>query len=102
MSTVPEIESSIENLPAAEQRELARWLEEHLLQEESPEMLAALDEGIRSAEEKGVREYTRFELEQKVRRWAGVSPETRGPTLTSNMCLPSWRGRTPWQRSGSA
>jgi hypothetical protein len=74
MSTVPEIEAAIEKLPAAEQRELARWLEEHLLQEESPEMLAALDEGIRSAEEKGVREYTRVELEQKVRRWAGVSP----------------------------
>jgi hypothetical protein len=37
-------------------------------------MLAALDEGIRSAEQKGVREFTRAELEQKIRRWAGVSP----------------------------
>ncbi len=73
MSTVAEIESAIEKLPAAEQRELARWLEERLLQEESPEMLAALDEGIRSLEEKGAREYTRGELEQKVRQWAGVS-----------------------------
>jgi hypothetical protein len=74
MSTVAEIEAAIEKLPSAEQRELARWLEERLLQEESPEMLAALDEGIRSVEEKGVREFTRAELEQKVRRWAGVSP----------------------------
>jgi hypothetical protein len=73
MSTVAEIEAAIEKLPAAEQRELARWLEERLLQDESPEMLAALDEGIRSLEEKGAREFTRAELEQKVRRWAGVS-----------------------------
>ena len=74
MSTVAEIEAAIEKLPAAEQRELARRLDERLLQEESPEMLAALDEGIRSLEEKGSREFSRLELEQKVRRWAGVSP----------------------------
>jgi hypothetical protein len=74
MSNVTEIEAAIEKLPAAEQRELARWLGDRLLQEESPEMLAALDEGIRSLEEKGAREYTRLELEQKVRRWSGVSP----------------------------
>ena len=73
MSTVAEIEAAIEKLPAAEQRELARWLEERLLQDESPEMLAALDEGIRSSEEKGVREYSRGELENKVRQWSGVS-----------------------------
>jgi len=74
VSTVQEIESAIEKLPAAEQRELARWLGEHLLAaEETPEMLAALDEGIRSLEEKGVREYTRGELEQKVRQWSGTS-----------------------------
>jgi len=74
MSTVAEIEAAIEKLPAADQRKLARWLEERLLQEESPEMLAALDEGIRSIEEKGVREFTRAELEHKVRRWAGALP----------------------------
>jgi hypothetical protein len=74
MSNVTEIEAAIEKLSAAEQRELARWLGDRLLQEESPEMLAALDEGIRSLEEKGAREYTRLELEQKVRRWSGVSP----------------------------
>jgi hypothetical protein len=73
MSTVAEIESAIAKLPAAEQRELARWLEERLLQEESPEMLAALDEGIHSLEKNGAREYTRGELEQKVRRWTGAS-----------------------------
>ena len=73
MSTVQEIETAIEKLPAAGQREVARWLEERLLQDESPEMLAALDVGIRSLEEKGVRPFNRAELEQKVRQWAGVS-----------------------------
>lgn len=73
MSTVAEIEAAIVKLPVAEQRELARWLEERLLQEESPEMLMALDEGIRSLEEKGVREYSRGELENKVRQWTGGS-----------------------------
>jgi hypothetical protein len=74
MSTVAEIEAAIEKLPAADQRKLASWLEERLLQDESPEMLAALDEGIRSGEGKGLREFTRAELEQNVRRWAGVAP----------------------------
>lgn len=73
MSTVTEIESAIEKLSSAEQREVARWLGERLLEEESPEMLAALDVGIRSLEEKGTREFSRAELEQKVRRWAGES-----------------------------
>jgi hypothetical protein len=73
MSTVTEIEAAIARLPALQQREIARWLEERLLEEESPEMLAALDEGIRSLEEKGGREYTRAELEAKVRKWAGGS-----------------------------
>jgi hypothetical protein len=73
MSTVQEIEAAIEKLSPQERRELAAWYEEHLLMEESPEMLAALDEGIRSLEEKGAREYTREELEQKVRQWTGAS-----------------------------
>ncbi len=47
MSTVTEIEAAIEKLPAAEQRELADWLNSRLL-EDTPEMLAALDAGIRS------------------------------------------------------
>ena len=47
MSTVTEIEAAIEKLPAPEQRELADWLNSRLL-EDTPEMLAALDAGIRS------------------------------------------------------
>jgi hypothetical protein len=49
MSTVTEIESAIEALSLAEQRELADWLASRLI-EETPEMLAALDAGIRSLE----------------------------------------------------
>lgn len=72
MSTVAEIEAAIERLSPEEQREVADWLNAHLFQE-TPAMLAALDEGIRSLEENGGREYTRAELEQKVRKWAGGS-----------------------------
>lgn len=73
MSTVTEIEAAIEKLPLLEQQRIARWLEERLLEEETPEMLAAVDEGIRSLNEKGAQVHTRSELEQKVRRWAGTS-----------------------------
>ena len=49
MSTVAEIETAIEKLSPAEQRELADRLNARLV-EETPEMLAAIDEGIRSLE----------------------------------------------------
>jgi hypothetical protein len=71
MRTVTEIEAALEKLSSTQQREVARWLGEHLLGEESPEMLTALDEGIRSLEKDGARDYTRAELDQKVRQWAG-------------------------------
>jgi hypothetical protein len=70
---VTDIEAAFERLPAAEQDKLARRLGNHLSQGESPEMLADLDEGIRSLEEKAALEHTRAELEKKMRRWAGVS-----------------------------
>lgn len=73
MSTVTEIESALEKLPRPQLREVAEWLAARLMPEETPAMLAALDEGVRSLEEKGGREYSRAELEQKVRRWAGAS-----------------------------
>jgi hypothetical protein len=73
MSNVTEIEVAIEKLTSAEQRELVRRLEDRLASEESPEMLAALDEGIRSLEQQGARKTTRQELEQKVRQWSGAS-----------------------------
>ncbi len=43
-STIAEIESAVETLTTAQQRELADWLVARLI-EETPEMLAAIDEG---------------------------------------------------------
>lgn len=50
MQTAAEIEAAIAKLPARPEWEIAKWLEESLLSEETPAMLAALDEGIRSLE----------------------------------------------------
>ena len=52
MSTVTEIESAIEALSPAQQRELADWLNARLI-EETPEMLAAIDEADRSLATEG-------------------------------------------------
>ena len=49
MSTVIEIETAIEKLSPEEQSEIAGWLNSRLITE-TPAMLAALDEGIRSLE----------------------------------------------------
>jgi hypothetical protein len=72
VTKLAEIQEAILQLDPKEQQLLRHWLDETA--EETPEMLAALDEGIRSLAEKGSREYSRAELEQKVRRWAGGSP----------------------------
>ena len=73
MSTVTEIEGAIAKLTPMEQREIALWLEERLVADESPEMLAALDVGIRSLAQNGARPVTRPEFEQKIRRRAAAS-----------------------------
>lgn len=66
MSTVAEIETAIEKLSPAEQRELADWLSSRLI-EETPEMLAAIDEADRSlATEGGV---PVEEVRRNLRRW---------------------------------
>ena len=64
--------AQLQALPPDEVAKVRGWLNEH--DEESPALLAAIDEGLRSIEEKGARTVTRGELEQKVRQWAGVSP----------------------------
>ena len=71
MSTVTEIEGAIAKLTPSEQREIARWLEERLLGEETPEMLAAIDEGIRSAREKPL--VPLEEVRRKISGWATKS-----------------------------
>lgn len=52
MSTVAEIEKALEQLPVESQHEVAAWLEARLWPE-TPEMLAAIDEGERSLLEEG-------------------------------------------------
>ena len=67
MSTVTEIEAAIEKLPPPEQRELADWLNSRLL-EDTPEMLAALDVGIRSLETEP--KVPLEDLRRKIKAWA--------------------------------
>lgn len=68
MSTVAEIEAAIAKLPARQQWEIARWLEESLLGEDTPAMLAALDEGIRSLETEPTVPVE--EVRRKIKGWA--------------------------------
>ena len=67
MSTVIEIEAAIEKLPREEQRAVADW-RNSLLVEETPEMLAAIDEGIRSLETEPAVPIE--EVRRKIKAWA--------------------------------
>jgi len=69
--TATDVISQLQTLPPTEVAKVRDWLTEQ--DEESPELLAAIDEGLRSLEEKGARTVTRDELENKVRQWAGKS-----------------------------
>ena len=71
MTKLAEIQDAILHLPPQERELLRHWLDE--TEAETPEMLAAIDEGLRSLHEKGATLFTRAELETKVRQWAGVS-----------------------------
>jgi hypothetical protein len=69
--TATEVIAQLQALPPEEVGGVRGWLSEH--DEESPALLAAIDEGLRSLAEKGTQTVTRGELEQKVRQWAGAS-----------------------------
>ena len=69
--TATDVINQLLTLPAVEVAKVRDWLTEH--DEESPELLAAIDAGMRSLETKGARVTTRQELENKVRQWAGKS-----------------------------
>jgi hypothetical protein len=60
----------IESLPVGELGKVRDWFWTH--EAESPELLAAVDEGLRSLDEKGARSVTQENLLQKVHQWAGV------------------------------
>jgi len=67
MSTVPEIEAALEKLPLEAQREVAAWLETKLWPE-TPAMLAAVDEGIRSLDTEPA--VPAEEVRRKITKWA--------------------------------
>jgi phage tail tape-measure protein len=52
MTKLAEIQSAILHLDPAEREELRHWLDETA--EETPAMLAAIDQGLRSLKEKGL------------------------------------------------
>jgi uncharacterized protein YdhG (YjbR/CyaY superfamily) len=66
MTKLAEIQEAIQSLPPKERAELRNWL----VEEESPELLAAIDLGLRSYAEHGARVVSKEELKQKVRSWA--------------------------------
>jgi len=72
--TAHDVILQIKALPAEEKTKVVdfveREIEERLLSEETPAMLDAIDEGVRSLDDKGGRVVTRAELEKKVRQWA--------------------------------
>jgi len=69
--TAADLIHQLKTLPPQEVAKVRDWLIEN--DEESPELLAAIDAGLRSLEEKGAREVSRNELENRVRQWAGGS-----------------------------
>ena len=71
MTKLAEIQDAIRQLAPQEQQELLHWLDEKV--EETPAMLAAIDEGLHSLQTKGTQPFTRAQLEQRVRQWSGGS-----------------------------
>jgi hypothetical protein len=68
MTTLAEIQEAIQRLAPEEQQALRHWLDEKA--EETPAMLAAIDEGLHSLQTKGTQPFTRAQLEQRVRQWS--------------------------------
>jgi hypothetical protein len=63
--TATDVIHQLQTLPREEVAKVRDWLSEH--GEESPELLAAADQGLRSLAEKGPQVMTRGELDRKVR-----------------------------------
>ncbi len=69
MSTVQEIQEAILRLPPQDREALRHWLDD--TEEETPEMLAAIDEGLRSLREKEV--IPLGQVRQNIAAWATKS-----------------------------
>jgi hypothetical protein len=68
MTKLVEIQDAILHLPPQEREALRSWLDDS--EEETPEMLAFIDEGLRSLATEPVIPIE--EVEKKIRRWATV------------------------------
>ncbi len=72
--TAYEVIDRIKALPPEEKTKVEAFVqhevESRLLAKESPELIAAIDAGVRSLDEKRGRTHTRAALEKKVRQWA--------------------------------
>lgn len=69
MSTVQEIQEAILHLAPQDREALRHWLDD--TEEETPEMLAAIDAGLRSLREKGV--IPLEQVRQNIAPWATKS-----------------------------
>lgn len=67
MSTVTEVEKALERFTPEQMREVADWIAARLLPEETPEMLAAIDAGLRSLETEPTLSVE--EVRQNIRSW---------------------------------
>ena len=69
MSTVQEIQAAILQLPPQDREALRHWLDD--TEEETPEMLAAIDAGLQCLREKGV--IPLDQVRQEISAWATKS-----------------------------
>jgi len=69
MSTVQEIQEAILHLTPQDREALRHWLDD--TEEETPEMLAAIDAGLRSLRDKGV--VPLEQVRQNIASWATKS-----------------------------
>jgi len=68
MSTVSEVEAALEKFTPEQLREVADWLNARLIPQETPEMLAAIDDGLRSLETEP--KLSAEDVRQNIRAWA--------------------------------
>lgn len=68
MSTVAEVETVLEKLTPEQLREVSAWLDARLAPEETPEMLAAIDAGLRSLATEPT--LSPEEIRRNIRAWA--------------------------------
>jgi len=67
MSTVSEVEAALEKFTPEQLREVADWLNARLTAQETPEMLAAIDDGLRSLKTEPT--LSAEDVRQNIRAW---------------------------------